>query len=178
MLMGLLVNVAATDATTVVVKGPPQSTTRPVFMNWLRGNQMHRRVTNKKTPKTAAFRKTFMEKLQATNLASTIISCPLCPQGPVKLEVQFHRRLPNTAFRGSDRSRPFAGGRHDEGMMCHDTMRPDMDNLLKFVMDSLNGVLCKDDEQVVKTVAHKLLDTERPCEGRTTVRFKAADHFS
>jgi Holliday junction resolvase RusA-like endonuclease len=172
-----LVNVAAVNMITVVVMGPTQLMARPVFMNWLRGNQMHRCVTNKKTPKTAAFREAFIEKLQAMNMTPTHMGYPLFPQGPVALEVQFHRRLPNTTFRGSNRSRPFAGRQYEEGMMYYDTMRPDVDNLLKFVMDALNGVIHKDDEQAVKTVAPKLLDRERPCEGCTIVKFKAADHL-
>jgi Holliday junction resolvase RusA-like endonuclease len=170
-----LVNVAATLVTTVVVNGPPEAMARPVFMNWLRGDKMHRRVTNKKTPKIAAFRKTFMETLQAMNQA-TVLTYPLFPQGPVALEVQFYRRLPNLSFKGSDRSRPFSGGLYGDGRRYYDMCRPDVDNLLKFVMDALNGVLYKDDAQVVKTVAYKLLDTERPCDGRTIVRFKAADN--
>jgi Holliday junction resolvase RusA-like endonuclease len=51
-------------------------------------------------------------------------------------------------------------------------MRPDFDNLLKFVMDGLNGAVCKDNEQVVKlhatsslTKNDHVMDTECLIEG-------------
>lgn len=37
------------------------------------------------------------------------------------------------------------------------TKRPDLDNLCKLVMDSLNRVAYKDDKQIVSLEAHKLL---------------------
>lgn len=40
--------------------------------------------------------------------------------------------------------------------------RPDIDNLVKFYMDCLNGILYEDDKQVVSLVATKVYNTE-PC---------------
>jgi Holliday junction resolvase RusA-like endonuclease len=48
-------------------------------------------------------------------------------------------------------------------------IRSDVDNLAKFVMDSLNGVLYVDDRQVVRLKAMKVLDSEGPCLGATEV---------
>ena len=47
--------------------------------------------------------------------------------------------------------------------------RTDIDNLAKFVLDSLNGVLFADDRQVVSLKAMKILDSEGMCEGATDV---------
>ena len=49
---------------------------------------------------------------------------------------------------------------------------PDIDNLAKFVLDSLNGIAYKDDCQVVKLVVYKLMDNAGPCTGRTIVEVK------
>jgi Holliday junction resolvase RusA-like endonuclease len=48
-------------------------------------------------------------------------------------------------------------------------IRSDVDNLAKFVMDSLNGVLYVDDRQVVNLNVMKVLDSEGPCFGATEV---------
>ena len=44
---------------------------------------------------------------------------------------------------------------------------PDIDNLLKFVLDVMNGLVYADNRQVVKAVAYKLLDDSGTCQGRT-----------
>ena len=52
-------------------------------------------------------------------------------------------------------------------------IRPDIDNLAKFVLDALNGLLYTDDRQVVKLLVYKLLDNQGECEGRTVVEVSA-----
>ena len=47
--------------------------------------------------------------------------------------------------------------------------------LAKFVLDALTGVLYRDDDQVVKLSLWKLLDTKRPCNGRTLITFNDAE---
>jgi crossover junction endodeoxyribonuclease RusA len=49
--------------------------------------------------------------------------------------------------------------------MCHKTkhkswhcVRPDLDNLIKFILDVANGVLYEDDKQVAKITAEKTYD--------------------
>ena len=54
----------------------------------------------------------------------------------------------------------------------------DVDNLSKFVLDALNGLVYHDDRQVVKLVAIKLQDNNSFCRGGTRVvvsRFLAGD---
>ena len=45
-------------------------------------------------------------------------------------------------------------------------VKPDTDNLCKFLLDSLTGVLFEDDAQVVEVHLYKLRDNEGLCEGR------------
>ena len=47
--------------------------------------------------------------------------------------------------------------------------KPDIDNLVKFVLDAANGVLFKDDSQVVRVLATKMYDDRGDFEGRTHV---------
>jgi Holliday junction resolvase RusA-like endonuclease len=166
-----MVNVGVNGGVTVTVTGKPQAMPRPVFMSWLRNSTLHRRVTNKKTKHVMAFRQLFLEAIRQQNVPG-VDHLPLFKHEPVVLEVQFYRRIPSSAFRGGDRSRPFVGGRYNDRTNHPDVMRPDIDNLLKFVMDSLNGVLYNDDEQVVKLISYKMLDVEPPYEGRTVITFK------
>ena len=46
---------------------------------------------------------------------------------------------------------------------------PDIDNLVKFILDGMNGLIYKDDAQVVKLIVQKLYDSEGDCSGRTIV---------
>ncbi len=52
-----------------------------------------------------------------------------------------------------------------------DAMKTENDNLVKFVLEALRGVVYKDDDQVVKMVSYKLIDTDLPAEGKTEVSF-------
>ena len=50
---------------------------------------------------------------------------------------------------------------------------PDVDNLCKLVMDSLQGLAFPNDKQVVKTTCSKAMDTFWPCNGVTIFKVKA-----
>jgi Holliday junction resolvase RusA-like endonuclease len=54
------------------------------------------------------------------------------------------------------------------------TSKPDVDNLVKFVLDGMNKLVnklvCEDDSQVVKLTACKLFDSEGACDGRTVIQ--------
>ena len=49
-------------------------------------------------------------------------------------------------------------------------IKPDIDNLSKFVLDALSGLVYYDDSQVVKLVSYKMRDNEGLCGGRTYIR--------
>ena len=48
-------------------------------------------------------------------------------------------------------------------------IKPDVDNLAKFVLDSLTGVLFADDAQIVDLHMYKLRDSHGLCEGRVAI---------
>ena len=73
--------------------------------------------------------------------------CPKPLTGPLELGVAFYFRAP-TSYRKAERERLEENGEYREG-------KPDIDNLLKLVMDAANGVLWNDDAQVVKIEATK-----------------------
>ena len=83
----------------------------------------------------------------------------------VEMEVKFHCKRPNSDFVGNVRG----AGRLRSWLPRVRPIRPDIDNLAKFVLDGLNGLVYHDDRQVVRLVATKLLDCEGDCAGRTSI---------
>jgi Holliday junction resolvase RusA-like endonuclease len=57
------------------------------------------------------------------------------------------------------------------GMMSS-TIRTDIDNLVKFVLDSMNEVLYEDDRQIVSIQATKVFDNDDTCEGSIDVNIR------
>ena len=52
---------------------------------------------------------------------------------------------------------------------------PDVDNLVKFVLDAFNGLVYHDDTQVVAVEAYKLSDNFMDCLGSTVVEISGFD---
>ena len=83
---------------------------------------------------------------------------------PVAVDMKFFMRRPNDHFKSKDRSNtlktnlPFAH-----------TAKPDVDNLIKFMLVAMNKIVYEDDKQVVKLVVYKLCDNEGDCQGRTVL---------
>ena len=163
---------------TVTIIGPPVAMPRPAFMSWMKKATLFRRVVNKASPKIKAFRDRFIEIMrQEEEAIGNRLELPLIPEGAVCMEILFHRRMPNSAFTNRQRWRPFVQGRFNRDLNWEDTRVPDIDNLAKFVLDALNGVVYKDDGQVCKLVLYKLVDNQPPCDGRTIIRFKELIRF-
>ena len=90
---------------------------------------------------------------------------PIFERGvPLEMQIKFHMKRPNSDFR--------PGGFLRGQAAYVRPIRPDIDNLAKFVLDSLNGIAYQDDSQVVKLVVYKLMDSDFPCNGRTIVEVK------
>jgi len=49
---------------------------------------------------------------------------------------------------------------------------PDIDNLAKFVLDAMNGIVHEDDRQVVESLASKHKDNHGTMDGRTIIKVK------
>ncbi len=78
--------------------------------------------------------------------------------GEVRIKVWFHMPRPKSHYRTGK----YAGILKDKykEVVWH-TVRPDIDNLQKFIFDSLNGVFWSDDSQICEIVAYKLYN-EKP----------------
>jgi len=98
------------------------------------------------------------------------------------MTVIFRTKRPNTDFiggrPGAGRMRPMMdvaedGSVSDSSLTAPTALAPpprtDVDNLAKFVLDSLNGLLYEDDRQIVSLQATKCRDNEGACQGSTEV---------
>ena len=86
---------------------------------------------------------------------------------PVEVDIGFFLPRPKQHFKG--------------GRRCLEAMKkwafesttaavgPDVDNMAKFVLDAMNGIVYDDDRQVVHLTAHKHRDNNAPFEGCTVI---------
>ena len=92
------------------------------------------------------------------------IKAPKSPlKGAIKLKATFYMPRPKSHYRTGK----FVSALKDTAPMWH-TGTPDIDNLLKFIMDALNGITYKDDSQIALLYAEKIYD-ENP---RTEIRME------
>lgn len=150
----------------VDVPGNPRALPRPTFMSWMKGGKMRRSVVNMAKPNQTSFKTLFQE--QMLKKYGPMDGQAILGQNKITMAITFCRRIPNKDFQGGKRNKPLISG---SSVQPHDK-KPDIDNMAKFVLDSLNGVIYKDDEQVVKLVLYKTMDSVPPYEGRTIVEFR------
>jgi len=120
------------------------------------------RMVNKRSPAAAAFAKKVRDQLPIGGSAGSV----LFGKGvPVALTVWFMLPRPSTDFKCNKR----ATGRLKNAarQVLFPVVAPDIDNMCKFLLDTLNGVVFADDRQIVKLVAHKCRDSEGDCQGGT-----------
>ena len=91
---------------------------------------------------------------------------PLFSRRAVSVKVWFLLRPPGSFFVNNDRRRLKP---ELEGALLVAAKKPDTDNLLKLLMDSLCGVVYHDDSQVCYVECHKFYDTTEPFLGKTVV---------
>jgi Holliday junction resolvase RusA-like endonuclease len=97
---------------------------------------------------------------------------PFTRYRPLALQVWCFMERPITDF--SSRVR-VAGKLRSSALAMDQTVlaiKPDTDNLAKFVLDCLNGVLFDDDAQIVDLHMLKLRDSEGTCEGRVAIHLR------
>ena len=66
-------------------------------------------------------------------------------EGAIEIQATFNFQRPKSHFKSGKYSSQLK-----ENAPYHHTSKPDGDNLVKFVMDSLNGIFWKDDSQIAK----------------------------
>jgi Holliday junction resolvase RusA-like endonuclease len=147
----------------IELAGKPAAMPRP-RVHWRR-----RFFYNPASKKVAAFRAVVKAAIPATQ-NGVLFGAGV----PLTVAVTFHMRRPNTDFKSGNR----IGGALKAMAPLVRTVSPDTDNLVKFVLDGLNGVMFADDRQVVKLVALKLMDSQGECEGRTVIEVSEFDPMS
>ena len=90
---------------------------------------------------------------------------------PVRLSMKVFLKRPLIHFKGRKRI-PSAIKEEFRGHQVKRaaTVKKDLDNYAKMVMDSANGVIYYDDSQVVELVVSKRYDTVDECLGRTLIK--------
>ena len=125
--------------------------------------------SNKPTKKKIS--DTAMQQLRETNQAQEF---PIYKrEDPVTMEIEFHRRMPNSEFASGKRSNGLKASYRNGAINIPDSKKPDLDNLAKLVKDALEGVAYHDDKQVAVLHAYKMMDVQPPNDGRTVVWFRA-----
>ena len=91
-------------------------------------------------------------------------------QESLEISVWFYLERPAEDFVNKTRY----GGRlkPDKALMRLAPVKPDVDNLAKFVLDAMTGVVYGDDKQVVTLHLMKLRDNIGECRGGTYIRIK------
>ena len=84
----------------------------------------------------------------------------------VTVKVTFHMRRPNSDFVGCSRLNRTL---KRVALQLRKPFGPDIDNLSKFVLDVLGGIIYEDDKQVICLMATKKKDVDGYCEGKTIV---------
>ncbi len=104
----------------------------------------------------------------ASSLSSSSLTTLFSHEECLKLSITFRMKRPKSHFianqPGHNRLKASAPSK-----LCIRNLRSDIDNMAKFVMDSLNGLLYVDDRQVVVLNVRKLLDCDGLCLGATDV---------
>ena len=94
---------------------------------------------------------------------------------PVEMKVWFYLKKPESDFvgrrRGEGRLRPKALSMEETIV----PIKPDVDNLAKFLLDALTGVLFEDDAQVVELRMFKIRDSVGLCNGRVALDVRPFD---
>lgn len=91
---------------------------------------------------------------------------------PLKMVVRFYMKRPLSDFK--NQTREDGGLRSTALSRMWTPITPDIDNLAKFVLDALNGVVYEDDKQVVILTLLKIRDCTGECSGRTEVHVSKA----
>ncbi len=78
-------------------------------------------------------------------------------ESPLSIELRLFFLRPNSHFRTGKHA-----GQIKSSAPKHMVVKPDLDNIIKFILDSLNGIFYKDDNQVYRIFAIKLYTDKTP----------------
>ena len=151
-----------------LIFGSPQTWSRPLFLHRFANGRFLRNVVDANRTKVQRIRDLVIQDAR-NNFDVDLRSAPYYGDLPVCVKLCFYRRLPNSAFVNERRTNPLKQNWKQEIVGTPDTSRPDLDNMCKLIIDSLQGLLYKDDQSVAKIVASKCWDFEFPYDGKTEI---------
>ncbi|MDX1532822.1 MAG: RusA family crossover junction endodeoxyribonuclease [Nitrosopumilaceae archaeon] len=126
-----------TDKYTLILEGTPKSKLRPRFSTQLIGRRL--------VPKTYDMQSKDKEKdrmlLYSQMRDKAILRCQIS-----MIAIHFRFRMPKPKSMPKKRLKTF----HDK--------KPDLDNMIKYYLDIMNGIVYDDDKLVVKLSADKIYD--------------------
>lgn len=113
---------------------------------------------------------TFRNLLKTIASSQDIFEYPLFREDDcLAMDIVLRIKRPTTHFvagkRGPDRIKPTAPKRIG-------SFRTDVDNNVKFVLDSMNALVYPDDRQVSRLCVTRVLDSDGLCEGSTEIRLR------
>ena len=158
-----------------LIFGSPQTWSRPLFLHRIANGRFLRNVVDPNRTKVQRIRDLVIQDA-LNNFDVDLRLAPYYGDLPVSVTLSFYRRLPNSAFVNERRTNPLKQNWKQEIVGTPDISRPDLDNMCKLVIDSLQGLLYKDDQCVAKIVATKCWDFEFPYDGKTEINVHYLDN--
>jgi Endodeoxyribonuclease RusA len=104
--------------------------------------------------------------LSKDDLTNTTFLPLFLSEQPLIVSILFRMKRPKSHFIGG---KPGWGRLRGNAPLQTSVVRTDVDNLAKFVLDSMNGILYEDDRQVCSLHITKVLDNEDQCLGSTSI---------
>jgi Holliday junction resolvase RusA-like endonuclease len=155
---------AGEQAARFTIRGEPQALRRPGPRRRLSGQMLQGRpFFNQSKGKQAEFREAVHNLLRQSAPNAMLFPGDV----PIAVSITFRLRRPNSHFVGCNRERKLL---KDSAPTGYAFGRVDLDNLVKFVLDCLNGLLYNDDRQVVDIKrTTKIWDSDGDCTGSTSV---------
>lgn len=137
--------------------------------------QRHRTSRFRTYNPSVKYQKSFQDALEKLIAASGIgtIDYPIFEETEyLVMTIIFRMKRPKNHFVNN---RPGPGRLKEKSPSQLSSIRSDVDNLTKFVLDSMNEVMYEDDRQITSIHATKLLDNEDLCSGSVEVFIRSID---
>ena len=112
---------------------------------------------------SAKAQKSFQDALKTLSISEDLV---FQEDDFIHMKIIFRLRRPRKHFIGNKAG---PGRLRESASNQLVTGRVDVDNLAKFVLDSLNGIIYPDDRQVISLHVMKIFDSEGDCEGSTEI---------
>jgi Holliday junction resolvase RusA-like endonuclease len=120
---------------------------------------------NPSGPSQRSFQAVVRDILHAKGNRTSMATPLFANEESLIVTIVFRMRRPLSHFVNRTRGHPLCPDAPGQVSLT----RPDIDNLAKFVLDSLNGIIYADDHQIVALKLVKILDSFEECNGSTEV---------